>query len=106
MRSTCCCQADGRLLVAMVLRSTISGRTTSRGPFGSSDNGGSLGFGTVLFQTWHDLHQIAGAMPVVELVAQDALPGILASARRARQTEDIGPAREAGTGARLDGRSG
>src|SRR6476659_8669673 len=64
---------------------------------------GALGFGTVFFQAPHDLDQVAGPVTVVELVAQDALPGALAGAGRPGQTEDVGTARQSVSGARLDG---
>src|SRR5262249_51312043 len=50
------------------------------------------------------LRAIAGTVPVVELELEDAIPGVLAGAGRARQAEDIGSLREAAAGARLDRR--
>src|SRR5262245_47214523 len=97
MFSTCSRQAVGRLRVATILGGTISRGTASRrAPFRSNEEACdplALRFGTVLFQARHDFDQIAGAMSVIELVAQDALPGILAGAWRAGQTEDVGPTR-------------
>src|SRR5262245_47061659 len=47
-------------------------------------------FAAVLLQARHDLDEVAGAVAVVELVHQDAVPGVAAGAGRARQAEDIG----------------
>src|SRR5581483_3173339 len=56
----------------------------------------------VLLEARHDLHEIAGAMAVVELPDEDLAPGVAAGSRRARQAEDVGAVREPSTGARLD----
>jgi hypothetical protein len=57
----------------------------------------------MLLQPRHDLDEIAGAVAVVELPLEDVVPCILTGARRPRQAEDVGAAREASAGARLDG---
>src|SRR5215469_8733549 len=57
----------------------------------------------VLFQSGHELDQVAGPMPVVEL-RPDHLPAVAASAGRTWQREQIRPAGDAGSGAALDGR--
>ena len=44
----------------------------------------------VLHEARHDFDEVAGAMPEIELKAQDQSPGILAGARRARHAENIG----------------
>src|SRR5207244_12027144 len=58
----------------------------------------------MLLQPWHQLDEIARPEPVVELMDEDALPGIAASARRPRQCEQIGAAGDPGGGAALDRR--
>src|SRR5262245_55823241 len=91
MLSTCWRHAVGRLpLMAMTSAPERAGAEVS-------------GLGTVLFQAWHDFDQVAGPVAVVELVAKNALPGILAGARRARQTEDVGASGQSAAGARLNG---
>ena len=55
----------------------------------------------VLLQPRHDLHEIAGLVPVVELRRQDAVPGVPAGPGRARQREEIGPPRHPGAGPAL-----
>ena len=52
----------------------------------------------------HDLDEIAGPGPVIELGGEDAVPSVAAGARRSRQAEDIGGAGDAGGGAALDRR--
>src|SRR6185295_3698443 len=56
----------------------------------------------MFLQPRHDLDEIAGTVAVVELPLEDLAPRILAGARRPRQAEDVGAAREAGARARLD----
>src|SRR5260370_21467804 len=46
----------------------------------------------MLLEPGHELDQVAGAKTVVELVDENAVPGIAAGARRARQGEQIGAA--------------
>src|ERR1700720_4337164 len=46
----------------------------------------------VFLQARHQLDEIARAEAVVELVDEDALPGVATGARRARQREEIGAA--------------
>src|SRR4051794_9332507 len=55
-------------------------------------------------QPRHKLDEVAGAMAAVELVLEDTVPAILHRAGRSRQGEDIGAARHAGAGPRLDRR--
>src|SRR5436309_11526851 len=59
----------------------------------------------MLLQAGHQLDEVAGAEAVVELVDEDALPGVPAGARRAGQREQIGAAGDPGGGAALDRRS-
>src|SRR3989304_6131696 len=47
---------------------------------------------------------MAGVVAVVELPFENAVPGVAAGARRARQAEDVGALGDAPAGARLDGR--
>ena len=56
----------------------------------------------MFFQSRHDLDEIAWTVSVVELPLEDAIPGILASARRTRDAKDVGPADDATTRSRLD----
>src|SRR5262245_35068911 len=49
----------------------------------------------VLVEPRHDLDEIAGPRPIVELGGEDAVPAVAAGARRARQAEDVGRARDA-----------
>src|SRR5436309_14419581 len=58
----------------------------------------------MLLQSGHQLDEIAGAEAVVELVDEDALPGVAAGARRPRQREQIGAAGDPGRRPALDGR--
>src|SRR6516225_10636046 len=44
----------------------------------------------MLLQSRHQLDEIAGAKPVVELVHENPLPGVPAGARRTRQRKKIG----------------
>src|SRR5690242_1200746 len=46
----------------------------------------------MLLQARHQLDEVARAKTVVELVGEDALPGVAAGARRARQGKEIGAA--------------
>ena len=46
----------------------------------------------MLLQPGHQLDKVAGAEAVVELVHEDALPGVAAGAGRARQGEEISAA--------------
>src|SRR5476651_44961 len=55
-------------------------------------------------QARHQLGEVAGPEPDVELLAQDIVPTILAGAGRARQREDIGRVGDARGGAALHGR--
>ena len=52
----------------------------------------------------HDFDEIARPMAVIELVAQDAVPGVAAGTSRARQAEHEGAVGNPGRGARLDRR--
>src|SRR5204862_7790167 len=61
-------------------------------------------FRLVFLQSRHQLDEIARAEAVVELVDEDALPGIAAGAGRARQREQIGAAGDPGGGSALDRR--
>src|SRR5689334_22070852 len=56
----------------------------------------------MLLQAGHQLDEVARPEPVVELMDEDALPGIAARARRPRQCEQIGAAGNPGGGAALD----
>src|SRR6185312_2042563 len=49
----------------------------------------------VLLKPGHQLDEVARPETVVELVHEDALPGVAAGARRARQGEEIGAAGDA-----------
>src|SRR5262249_2650746 len=53
----------------------------------------------------HDLDEIARAVTVVELVFENAVPGVTAGAGRTGQAEDVGRADNTGGGARLHRRS-
>src|SRR5689334_9775807 len=64
----------------------------------SSIEGGLL---QMLLQARHELDQVAGAVPVVELRLQD-LPAVAAGAGRARQREEVSAAGDAAGGAALD----
>ena len=61
---------------------------------GSARPGASKSALQVLLQPRHQLDEIARPKPVVELVHEDAFPGVAAGARRARQGEQIGAARD------------
>src|SRR5260370_29878222 len=56
----------------------------------------------MLLEPRHELDQVAGAKTVVELVHENAVPGIAAGARRARQGEEIGAAGEDRKSTRLN----
>src|SRR4029453_12172311 len=58
----------------------------------------------VLVQPRHDLDEVAGPRPVIELGREDAVPRIAAGARGSRQAEDKGGAGDARGGAALDRR--
>ena len=58
----------------------------------------------MLLEARHELDQVAGPQPRVELVVQDALPGVAAGARRARQGEQVGAVRDPAEGPALHGR--
>src|SRR4051794_24622657 len=66
------------------------------------------GIGTLLLlmllQARHQLDEIARAEAVVELVHEDAFPGVAAGAGRTGQCEQIGAAGDPGGGAALDRR--
>src|ERR1700733_11113507 len=64
-----------------------------------------LGPAQVLVEPRHDLDEIARAVPIIELMHQNFVPGVLAGARRTGQAKNIGRASDAGGGARLDRRS-
>ena len=57
----------------------------------------------MLLQPGHQLHQVAGAVAVVELPHQDVVPAVLHCAGAAGQREQIGPARHPADRARLHG---
>jgi hypothetical protein len=59
---------------------------------GSGQAAGSESAFQVFLQPRHQLDEVARAEAVVELVDEDALPGVAAGARRARQREEIGAA--------------
>src|ERR1700731_5241255 len=63
---------------------------------------GGLSF--MLLQARHQLDEIARAEAVVELVDEDALPGVATGARRAGQREEIGAAGDTRRGPALDRR--
>src|SRR5712664_4269089 len=67
----------------------------------------ALGFRApqVFVEPRHDLDEVAGPRPVIELGREDAVPRIAAGTRRSRQAEDKGGARNARGGAALDRRS-
>src|SRR5580704_17143732 len=58
----------------------------------------------VLVEPRHDLDEVARPVAIIELVQQDLVPGVLAGAGRARQTEDVGRVGDARGSARLDRR--
>src|ERR1700761_6887842 len=58
----------------------------------------------MFLQPRHELNEVAGTMPVVELVLDDVVPAVAARARRAGQGEEIGAAGDAGRRAALDRR--
>src|SRR6516162_1504377 len=58
----------------------------------------------MLVEPRHDFHEVARAVPVIELVHQNLIPGVLAGAGRSGQTENVSRAGDAGGGARLDRR--
>src|SRR6516225_7817641 len=58
----------------------------------------------MLLQPLHQLDEVARAEAVVELVHEDALPGVAARAGRARQGEEVGAAGDAGRRPALDRR--
>src|SRR6201987_2996471 len=58
----------------------------------------------MLLQSRHQLEEIAGGKPVVELVHKNPLPGVAAGARRTRQREEIGAASHTSGCAALDRR--
>src|SRR3569623_750487 len=60
----------------------------------------ALAFG----QPRHQFDEVAGAKAVIELIAEDAIPGILDRAGRSGERENVGAAGDAGAGARLDRR--
>ena len=65
------------------------GNTASVGSVGGCLNGAGASGELVAFgEARHDLNEIAGQMPVVELLAQDRLPCIAAGATRAWQAEN------------------
>src|SRR3954453_16304231 len=47
---------------------------------------------STLVEAWHQFDEIAGLVPVVELVGQDTFPGVAACTARAGQAEDEGGA--------------
>src|SRR4051812_13848395 len=55
----------------------------------------------VLVQPRHDLDEVARVLAVVELLRENAVPGVAAGAGGAWQTEDEGRADEPGGGPRL-----
>src|SRR5580700_8724664 len=59
---------------------------------------------SLLLQPGHQLDEIAGAEAVVELMDEDAVPGVAAGAGRAGQREQIGAAGDPSGGAALDRR--
>src|ERR1700730_9261551 len=58
----------------------------------------------MLLQAGHQLDEVAGAKAVVELVDQNALPGVAAGAGRSGQGKQIGAAGDPGGGPALDRR--
>src|SRR5947209_15198775 len=58
----------------------------------------------MLLQAGHQLDEVARAKAVVELVDEDALPGVAAGARRTRQRKKIGAAGDPGGRPALDRR--
>jgi hypothetical protein len=58
----------------------------------------------MLLQPGHQFDKVAGAKAVVELVHENALPGVAAGAGRARQGEEIGAAGDPGRRPALDRR--
>ena len=55
----------------------------------------------MLLEPRHQLHQVAGPEPVVELEYQDVVPGVLHRAGAARQRKQVGAAGNAAQRARL-----
>src|SRR3569623_1984671 len=60
----------------------------------------ALAFG----QPRHQFDEVAGAKAVIELIAEKTNPSILDRAGRSGERENVGPASDAGAGARLDRR--
>src|SRR5918911_5286949 len=56
----------------------------------------------MLVEPRHDLDEVAGSVPVIELELQDAVPGVAAGARAAGQHENESGIRDAAGRARLD----
>src|SRR5258708_3950766 len=59
----------------------------------------------MLLQTGHQLDEVARSETVVELVDENAFPGVAAGTRRAGQCEEVGAAGDPGGGPALDRRS-
>ena len=66
------------------------------------NNYGYRYFRPVFFEAGHDFDEIARPVAHVELPFQDVVPAVLHCTRRAGQGKEIGAARNAGAGARLD----
>src|SRR5580693_5971356 len=58
----------------------------------------------MLLQPGHQLDEVARPEAIVELVHEDALPGVAAGARRARQGEEVSAAGDPGRRPALDRR--
>src|SRR3954454_25160065 len=58
----------------------------------------------MLLQTRHQFDEVARPVSTIQLPAQNLLPTIAASARRAGQSEQVSPARNAAGGSALDRR--
>src|SRR5665213_1476040 len=94
------------------VRSVNISRTRSSGvkrsiPKESATRRGSCGLrgaAQMFLEAGHQLDQIAGPLPVVELVLDDVFPAVAAGAGRSGQREQIRPAGDAGGGAALDRR--
>src|SRR5271169_4548439 len=83
-----------RSRISMIARAMVAGAPRRL-------SGRDGGLRQVLLQAGHELHQVAGTVPVVELRLQD-FPAVAAGAGRARQGEEIGAAGDAAGGAALD----
>ena len=57
----------------------------------------------VFIKPWHDFHEIAGHVAIIQLLFENAVPAVLAGAGGAGQAEDESGARDTCRRTRLDG---